>query len=154
MNSDQPKELQDFSKLTIKIYNLNKIFLERLEYDLKSNGIMELTSMQALILKNIDESTGTITMMKQKGYSITKNPTHNLKYLANKGFIKKQISQYDSRCVNVSLTKKGEQAIAVINSSFMIQKEILTELVKDDNFIENTSKTIDKLLGVFDLNAQ
>lgn len=142
--------LKAFSELTLKLNKLNKLFMDRIEADLKFNNIYEINAVQALMLKNIGIGKTTVTQATTKGYYLGTNISYNITSLNNKGYLTKQTYYGDARCIYLVLTKKGHQVLKIINKTLLTQQESLTKDGLEDNAIENINSIIDKLQRVLD----
>ena len=83
-----------------------------------------LTLTQALIFitiaDKIEENNGepvSITDIKDKIPSLCTNPSHTLRLLEDKDLIQGERDPFDKRCVLVSLTDKGKDAILAIREN-------------------------------------
>lgn len=97
-----------FYDLTVNINKLNKLFLETIDLELKTNQIFDVTPMQALLILNIADDKKNINHL-QSDYYIGKNTSYNTNNLAKRGYITRTIGKEDKRCVIISLTEKGKE---------------------------------------------
>jgi DNA-binding MarR family transcriptional regulator len=81
-------------------------------------NILEINSVQALLLFNIGENEVTAGELKSRGYYQGSNVSYNLKKLVELGYMHHQRSDIDRRSVRVRLTEKGRRVRGVISDLF------------------------------------
>ena len=72
-------------------------------------GIIDINSVQALLLFNIGDNEVTAGELKTRGYYQGSNVSYNLKKLVECGYMHHQRCEVDRRAVRVRLTEKGPQ---------------------------------------------
>lgn len=149
-----PTSLKKFTDLTIKLSKLNKSFLSCVEDELLFNGIYDINSTQALMLKNIGEDKSNVSKTTTQGYYLGKNLSYNAASLLKKGYLTKQVEENDKRCVYLVLTEKGIEILIMVNNAILTQQESLTKVGIKDNSIENINSIIDKFQRVLDNNIR
>lgn len=85
--------------------------------ELKHNNINDISTIQALILKNINSETTTISMLYSYEY-LGKNLTYNINDLCKSGYVDKKPNDHDKRTIYVILTKKGENISNLLKDIF------------------------------------
>jgi len=103
------------------IERLHRLLLDVIKDEFDRQGGAELNSVQALLLYNIGESELTAGELKTRGYYLGSNVSYNLKKLVDMGYIHYKRSDTDRRSVRVSLTEKGLDARAVVQSLYQRQ---------------------------------
>ena len=93
------------------LLDVNKDEFERL-------GVLEINSVQALLLFNIGENEVTAGELKSRGYYQGSNVSYNLKKLVDLGYMHHQRSEVDRRSVRVRLTEKGRRLRTMLNELF------------------------------------
>jgi DNA-binding MarR family transcriptional regulator len=80
--------------------------------------VLEINSVQALLLFNIGENEVTAGELKTRGYYQGSNVSYNLKKLVELGYMHHQRSEVDRRSVRVRLTEKGRQVRGLLSDLF------------------------------------
>jgi len=88
-------------------------------------GILEINSVQALLLFNVGENEVTAGELKSRGYYQGSNVSYNLKKLVDLGYMHHQRSEIDRRSVRVRLTEKGRRVRGQIADLFTRHAEVL-----------------------------
>jgi len=81
-------------------------------------NILEINSVQALLLFNIGENEVTAGELKSRGYYQGSNVSYNLKKLVDLGYMHHQRSEIDRRSVRVKLTEKGRKVRGILSDLF------------------------------------
>ena len=90
-------------------------------------GILEINSVQALLLFNIGDNEVTAGELKSRGYYQGSNVSYNLKKLVETGFMHHQRCEIDRRSVRVRLTEKGRRVQTIVEDLFARHAEGLEE---------------------------
>ena len=88
---------------------LHRLLLDVIKDDFERLNILEINSVQALLLFNIGENEVTAGELKSRGYYQGSNVSYNLKKLVELGYMHHQRSEIDRRSVRVRLTEKGRR---------------------------------------------
>ena len=88
---------------------LHRLLLDVIKDEFERLGILEINSVQALLLFNIGENEVTAGELKSRGYYQGSNVSYNLKKLVELGYMHHQRSEIDRRSVRVRLTEKGRR---------------------------------------------
>lgn len=88
---------------------LHRLLLDVIKDEFERLGILEINSVQALLLFNIGENEVTAGELKSRGYYQGSNASYNLKKLVELGYMHHQRSEIDRRSVRVRLTEKGRR---------------------------------------------
>jgi len=100
------------------IERLHRLLLDVIKDEFERVGILEINSVQALLLFNIGENEVTAGELKSRGYYQGSNVSYNLKKLVELGYMHHQRCDMDRRSVRVRLTEKGSNVRAVLVSLF------------------------------------
>jgi DNA-binding MarR family transcriptional regulator len=88
---------------------LHRLLLDVIKDEFERLGILEINSVQSLLLFNIGENEVTAGELKSRGYYQGSNVSYNLKKLVELGYMHHQRSEIDRRSVRVRLTEKGRR---------------------------------------------
>lgn len=91
------------------VERLHRLLLDVIKDEFERLGILEINSVQALLLFNIGENEATAGELKSRGYYQGSNVSYNLKKLVELGYMHHQRSEIDRRSVRVRLTEKGRR---------------------------------------------
>ncbi len=113
------------------VERLHRLLLDVIKDEFERVGVLEINSVQALLLFNIGENEVTAGELKSRGYYQGSNVSYNLKKLVEMGYMHHQRCEIDRRSVRVRLTERGRDVRAVVQELFtrhadgLIQKEII-----------------------------
>lgn len=91
------------------VERLHRLLLDVIKDEFERLSILEINSVQALLLFNIGENEVTAGELKSRGYYQGSNVSYNLKKLVDLGYMHHQRSEIDRRSVRVRLTEKGRR---------------------------------------------
>ena len=97
---------------------LHRLLLDVIKDEFERLGILEINSVQALLLFNVGENEVTAGELKTRGYYQGSNVSYNLKKLVELGYMHHQRSDIDRRSVRVRLTEKGRKIRVMLNELF------------------------------------
>ena len=97
---------------------LHRLLLDVIKDEFERLGILEINSVQALLLFNIGENEVTAGELKSRGYYQGSNVSYNLKKLVDLGYMHHQRSEIDRRSVRVKLTEKGRHVRGLLSDLF------------------------------------
>jgi DNA-binding MarR family transcriptional regulator len=106
---------------------LHRLLLDVIKDEFERLGILEINSVQALLLFNIGENEVTAGELKTRGYYQGSNVSYNLKKLVELGYMHHQRSEIDRRSVRVRLTEKGRKVRGMIADLFQKHAETLSK---------------------------
>lgn len=107
------------------VERLHRLLLDVIKDEFERLNILEINSVQALLLFNIGENEVTAGELKSRGYYQGSNVSYNLKKLVDLGYMHHQRSDIDRRSVRVRLTEKGRQVRAVLSDLFARHAEAM-----------------------------
>ena len=130
------------------IERLHRLLLDVVKDEFERLGIIDINSVQALLLFNIGENEVTAGELKSRGYYQGSNVSYNLKKLVQTGYMHHQKCAVDRRAVRVKLTEKGRDVRMTVAQLFARHASLLqkkTILDGDDlNEINNTMKRVER----------
>lgn len=135
-----------FHNFTANINKLDKLFLENIEHSLRDNEIYDISPMQALVMTNIGHEAMRVNDVNDFDYYLGKNVTYNIQDLVKKGYVGRLKNKNDKRSKIVSLTKKGERVLEILESVNVSQQERLQKLKIDVN---NLNEILTRLQRIF-----
>ena len=97
---------------------LHRLLLDVVKDEFERVGVLEINSVQALLLFNVGENEVTAGELKSRGYYQGSNVSYNLKKLVELGYMHHQRSEIDRRSVRVRLTEKGRKIRTMLNELF------------------------------------
>ncbi len=100
------------------VERLHRLLLDVIKDEFERLAILEINSVQALLLFNIGENEVTAGELKSRGYYQGSNVSYNLKKLVELGDMHHQRSEIDRRSVRVRLTEKGRRVRGQLSDLF------------------------------------
>ncbi len=100
------------------VERLHRLLLDVIKDEFERLGVLEINSVQALLLFNIGENEVTAGELKTRGYYQGSNVSYNLKKLVELGYMHHQRSEIDRRSVRVRLTEKGRRVRSMLTELF------------------------------------
>jgi DNA-binding MarR family transcriptional regulator len=100
------------------VERLHRLLLDVIKDEFERLAILEINSVQALLLFNIGENEVTAGELKSRGYYQGSNVSYNLKKLVELGYMHHQRSEIDRRSVRVKLTEKGRRVRGMLGDLF------------------------------------
>ena len=100
------------------VERLHRLLLDVIKDEFERLNILEINSVQALLLFNIGENEVTAGELKSRGYYQGSNVSYNLKKLVETGYMNHQRCEIDRRSVRVRLTPKGRDLRDAVSGLF------------------------------------
>jgi DNA-binding MarR family transcriptional regulator len=100
------------------VERLHRLLLDVIKDEFERVGVLEINSVQALLLFNIGDNEVTAGELKTRGYYQGSNVSYNLKKLVEMGYMHHQRCEIDRRSVRVRLTEKGRNIHDVVTELF------------------------------------
>jgi DNA-binding MarR family transcriptional regulator len=100
------------------VERLHRLLLDVIKDEFERLGLLEINSVQALLLFNIGDNEVTAGELKSRGYYQGSNVSYNLKKLVELGYMHHQRCEIDRRSVRVRLTEKGRAVRATLAALF------------------------------------
>ncbi|TGD42029.1 MarR family transcriptional regulator [Pseudotabrizicola sediminis] len=128
------------------VERLHRLLLDVIKDEFERLAILEINSVQALLLFNIGDNEVTAGELKSRGYYQGSNVSYNLKKLVELGYMHHQRSELDRRSVRVRLTEKGRRVRMVLNDLFARHAEVLLKkAVIDAAGMEDVNHSLKRL---------
>jgi len=100
------------------VERLHRLLLDVVKDEFERLAVLEINSVQALLLFNIGDNEVTAGELKSRGYYQGSNVSYNLKKLVELGYMHHQRSDLDRRSVRVRLTEKGRRVRGMLTDLF------------------------------------
>ena len=100
------------------VERLHRLLLDVIKDEFERLGILEINSVQALLLFNVGNNEVTAGELKSRGYYQGSNVSYNLKKLVDAGYMHHQRCEIDRRSVRVRLTEKGRNVQEIVSELF------------------------------------
>ncbi len=128
------------------VERLHRLLLDVIKDEFEPLAILEINSVQALLLFNIGENEVTAGELKSRGYYQGSNVSYNLKKLVDLGYMHHQRSEMDRRSVRVKLTEKGRRVRLVLSDLFARHSDVLLKkAVIDAEGMEDVNHSLKRL---------
>lgn len=114
------------------VERLHRLLLDVIKDEFERLGVLEINSVQALLLFNIGDNEVTAGELKSRGYYQGSNVSYNLKKLVEMGYMHHQRCEIDRRSVRVRLTPEGRKIRTIVEGLFqrhaegLIKKQVLS----------------------------
>ncbi|QEK37945.1 hypothetical protein FZC35_00930 [Candidatus Cytomitobacter indipagum] len=102
-------ERKNFNALLEHIIRLNKVVSNAMKSNIKDIGISDLSPTQAILLLFISENK--FGLLELANNYFLPNIPYNIKQMKKYGYIKQEKSKYDKRAYEITLSKKGVDAL-------------------------------------------
>lgn len=123
----QPSFMTEYLETLALVERLHRLLLDVIKDEFERVGVLEINSVQALLLFNIGDNEVTAGELKSRGYYQGSNVSYNLKKLVEMGYMHHQRCEIDRRSVRVRLTEKGREVRNVVTDLFLKHAEGLEE---------------------------
>ncbi len=110
--------LRAYLETLAMVERLHRLLLDVVKDEFERLGIIDINSVQALLLFNIGDNEVTAGELKTRGYYQGSNVSYNLKKLVECGYMHHQKCDVDRRAVRVRLTEKGRGIRTIIADLF------------------------------------
>lgn len=97
------------------IERLHRLLLDVIKDEFERLNVIDVTSVQALLLFNIGDNEVTAGELKSRGYYQGSNVSYNLKKLVEGGYISHERCSIDRRAVRIKLTESGTKVRAIVS---------------------------------------
>lgn len=118
LDGSQKAFLSGYMENLALVERLHRLLLDVIKDEFERLAILEINSVQALLLFNIGENEVTAGELKSRGYYQGSNVSYNLKKLVELGYMHHQRSEIDRRSVRVRLTEKGRRVRVILTDLF------------------------------------
>lgn len=96
------------------IERLHRLLLDVIKDEFERLDVIDVTSVQALLLFNIGDNEVTAGELKTRGYYQGSNVSYNLKKLVEGGYISHERCSIDRRAVRIKLTPAGVKVREIV----------------------------------------
>lgn len=128
------------------VERLHRLLLDVVKDEFERLGILEINSVQALLLFNVGDNEVTAGELKSRGYYQGSNVSYNLKKLVELGYMHHQRSEIDRRSVRVRLTEKGRRVRGQLTDLFARHAEGLNKRgLIDPEGMENINQSLKRM---------
>jgi DNA-binding MarR family transcriptional regulator len=127
LDGSQKAFLSGYLDSLAMIERLHRLLLDVVKDEFERINLLEINSVQALLLFNIGDNEVTAGELKSRGYYQGSNVSYNLKKLVELGYMHHQRSEIDRRSVRVRLTDKGRKVRAMLSELFGQHAESLVK---------------------------
>jgi DNA-binding MarR family transcriptional regulator len=110
--------LSSYLETLAMVERLHRLLLDVVKDEFERLGVIDINSVQALLLFNIGDNEVTAGELKTRGYYQGSNVSYNLKKLVECGYMHHQKCEVDRRAVRVRLTEKGRTIRTIIAELF------------------------------------
>jgi DNA-binding MarR family transcriptional regulator len=125
---------------------LHRLLLDVIKDEFERLNILEINSVQALLLFNIGENEVTAGELKSRGYYQGSNVSYNLKKLVELGYMHHQRSEIDRRSVRVRLTEKGRKIRGLLAELFSRHSDALSKRkIVDAADVEHMNQSLKRI---------
>ena len=125
---------------------LHRLLLDVVKDEFERLGILEINSVQALLLFNVGDNEVTAGELKSRGYYQGSNVSYNLKKLVELGYMHHQRSEIDRRSVRVRLTEKGRRVRVQLSDLFARHAEGLRKRgLIDADAMDNINQSLKRM---------
>ena len=100
------------------VERLHRLLLDVIKDEFEMVGVLEINSVQALLLFNIGDNEVTAGELKSRGYYQGSNVSYNLKKLVDMGYMHHERCEIDRQSVRVRLIEKGRVVRDVVSRLF------------------------------------
>ena len=107
------------------IERLHSFLFDVIKDEFERLGVLEINTVQALLLFNIGENEVTAGEPRSRGYYQGSNVSYNLKKLVDLGYMHHPRCEMDRRSVRVNLTAKGRDIKDTLSQLFVKHADIL-----------------------------
>lgn len=128
------------------IERMHRRMLDVIKVELDQNGVVDINSVQAMLLYNVGEQEVTAGELRSRGYYMGSNVSYNLKKLVETGYIEHERAKHDRRAVRVRLSEKGRGISHLLDRAF--EEQTLQALEMQAINTQSLSDAIQALKGL------
>jgi DNA-binding MarR family transcriptional regulator len=146
LDGSQQTFMSEYLDSLALLERLHRLLLDVVKDEFERLGILEINSVQALLLFNVGDNEVTAGELKTRGYYQGSNVSYNLKKLVELGYMHHQRSEIDRRSVRVRLTEKGRRVRGQLSDLFARHAEGLRKRgLIDPEGMENTNQSLKRM---------
>lgn len=130
--------LNNYLETLAMVERLHRLLLDVVKDEFERLNLLDINSVQALLLFNIGDNEVTAGELKSRGYYQGSNVSYNLKKLVECGYMHHKRCEIDRRAVRVKLTDKGQNVRETVSNLFgrhakgMMERDVLSETTLHD----------------------
>jgi len=146
LDGSQQTFMSEYLDSLALLERLHRLLLDVVKDEFERLGILEINSVQALLLFNVGDNEVTAGELKTRGYYQGSNVSYNLQKLVELGYMHHQRSEIDRRSVRVRLTEKGRRVRGQLSDLFARHAEGLRKRgLIDPEGMENTNQSLKRM---------
>jgi DNA-binding MarR family transcriptional regulator len=111
-----------YFELVMLLERLHRLFLEICKIELIRLNVQDISSIQALILYNINKNQISVGEISNRGYYLGSNVSYNLKKMIENDYIFQQQALHDKRSNQIRLSPKGLKLLESLD--VLLQKQV------------------------------
>lgn len=151
VNGASPKLMNNYFEMLAVVERMHRLLLDVIKDDFERLGLIDINSVQALLLFNIGNNEVTAGELKTRGYYQGSNVSYNLKKLVEYGYMVQEKCAVDRRSIRVKLSPKGKDVSQILKDLFTGHAEGMEKrnIFSNESLYEtaNTLKNIEHYLG-------
>jgi len=120
---DAPDNLSTYLDTLGRLERLHRLLLDVVKDEFERLGLIDINSVQGLLLFSIGEQEVSAGELKSRGYYQGSNVSYNLKKLVDSGYMHHEKCAVDRRSVRVRLTDKGRKIREALSEMFARQAD-------------------------------
>ncbi len=138
--------LNHYLETLAMVERLHRLLLDVVKDEFERLSLLDINSVQALLLFNIGDNEVTAGELKSRGYYQGSNVSYNLKKLVECGYMHHKRCEIDRRAVRVKLTDKGKSIRKIVSELFGRHAEgMKTRGVLTENTLEDIASSLVKV---------
>jgi len=126
----EPDDLAVYLDTIGRLERLHRLLLDVIKDEFERLRLIDINSVQGLLLFNIGEQEVTAGELKSRGYYQGSNVSYNLKKLVESGYMHHEKCSVDRRAVRVRLTEKGKEIREILSDLFVVHAKGLVDSPK------------------------
>lgn len=107
---------EKYINIVMMTERLHRLFLDVVKKEIDRQKILDINSVQCLILYNIGDSKLSVSEISHRGYYLGSNVSYNLKKMVTNRYILQRPAPHDKRASQVMLSEKGKAIYAMIDT--------------------------------------
>jgi DNA-binding MarR family transcriptional regulator len=124
---------------------MHRLFLDIVKQELDNLGIVDINSVQAFILLNVNDNVITMGEVLSRGYYVGSNASYNVKKMIVNSYMKQTPSDYDRRAVYLSLTDKGLELCDKLEGALEAHMSKFSAFISGKSEIDKNLKFLKKV---------
>jgi DNA-binding MarR family transcriptional regulator len=138
--------LTNYMDTLAMVERLHRLLLDVIKDEFERLGMLDINSVQALLLFNISDNEVTAGELKSRGYYQGSNVSYNLKKLVESGYMHHKRCEIDRRAVRVKLTARGLDVRTIVGELFERHAEgMLRRTVLEDDTLKEINGALHRV---------